>query len=346
MQSRLAPRPRPRRPALLDSAPRGRAPASACPSNCTSPRSTMRSCAHAIAGRPTIASVPQQRRPQLELPRQAGLGAVRRSARSSRRAGPCRSPSTVVTRRSSAPRRRRARCSAAGTAAAPGSRRAADRVASASAPSPSPSTVNVAQPRPPLAVAVGVRQRRPELRRASPRSATPGRSGTATAPHQLRRRVRPVQAAGASAGRTRAVADASLEAAEVERDDRAPHRGRAGDVHADEDRGDVVEVLRRSRRPACATSTTSSSVARCCTLRGARSRREQPHHHEHDGEEDHDHRAVHARDVGDAQVEARRRRRCLPPPLCGPAPVTTVPVTSTSAGEHEQHAAERDRARA
>ena len=33
---------------------------------------------------------------------------------------------------------------------------------------------------------------------------------------------------------------------------------------------------------------------------------------------------------GIAEVEARQTSSALPPPLCGPAPVTTVPVTTTT----------------
>src|SRR6476661_9740963 len=72
---------------------------SACPSNCTRPRSTMRSCAHAIAGRPRIASVRSNgARSSNSHARRASVPPS--TARSSSRAGPWRSPATVVTRRS------------------------------------------------------------------------------------------------------------------------------------------------------------------------------------------------------------------------------------------------------
>ena len=80
MKSRLAP---PSAPASRSGLKPAVALAERVPSNCARPRSTIRSCAHAIAGRPTTRERAQQRRPELERPRQPRLGAAvdRRAAR-------------------------------------------------------------------------------------------------------------------------------------------------------------------------------------------------------------------------------------------------------------------------
>ena len=209
MKTRLAPRPaRPestRAPQLerLNSSASTRALArgSAWPSNCTRPRSTIRSCAHAIAGRPTIASVRSSGARSSNSQANAGLGAA--VHRAQLQAGGALQVAVDRRRRGArrAPRRRPGRRSAAGTAAGPGSPR------SRCGRSPTrprhhhlphrrlPVDGERAEPRPPLAVALGVRERRPELRLGSRRSARPGRSETVTAPQQLRRPVRQVQAA-------------------------------------------------------------------------------------------------------------------------------------------------------
>ncbi len=91
---------------------------------------------------------------------------------------------------------------------------------------------------------------------------------------------------------------------QVERHGRAPHRGGAGDVHADEHRGDVVEVLHVADRGLGDEHDEEQRDARLHVARRPVASYE-PHHHEHRAEKDHHRRAVHAGDIGNSKVEAR-----------------------------------------
>ena len=263
----------------------------------------MRSCAHAIAGRPSIASVPQQRRPELELPRQPGLGppstgAQLEAGRALQVAVDVRDEALVAHGvvdpdvavqlvRQRRLDRRPARCGRSRHAVA------VDAVDG-----------ERAQPRPPLAVAVGVRERRPQLCRGHgevPRRSKRNGDGTAPASPPGQAGASSDASAGAVGAATRLVVRSSRV---QQHQRRAPHRGRAGDVDADEQRGDVVEVLdvadARLR-----DEHDEQQVTRCCTLARRAVAPQQPHHREHGARKIITIVPWTRATLGDAHVEAR-----------------------------------------
>ena len=276
----------------------------------------------------------EQGRPDVEGPRQPRLGSVRGGCQLET-CGAFEVSWSHGSRASGVARpRRRGSCTAAGTAGAPGS-----RDARWSRPGkPSPSTRNSRSQGHQSRVLVGLFQRGPQL---------VGRDREAPGPVEVERRGHgrapcpgPRQHRGRRLVGRRACVRGALETAEREHERRRPHRRRARDVDADEERRNVAEVLRVAHAGLGHEHHQQHGEGRFCTLAGARSRR-MSHRVASTSVRNSMTRVPCTRAALSTLMPSRGTLSCCPPPLCGPAPVTTVPLTRIAAAGHEQHPAHR-----